>query len=114
MGVIRSSGWTRKGSRRGHYLNVLRLFDSLVQIRPSNCPYMIFNFMSYHHIPFVDPTGLFQQCHSLFPFFDSASVGLMINVKSVEEFIFHGITPQDKTVDSEFTIIFHSREAGIV
>jgi hypothetical protein len=29
----------------------------------------------------------------------------MINVKSVEEFIFHSVTPQDETVDSEFARI---------
>jgi hypothetical protein len=30
----------------------------------------------------------------------------MINIKSVKEFIFHGITPQDKMVDSKFAVIF--------
>jgi hypothetical protein len=34
----------------------------------------------------------------------------MINIKSVEEFIFHGITPQDKTVDSKFAVVFQSRK----
>jgi hypothetical protein len=46
--------------------------------------------------------------------FDSASVVLMINVKSVKEFIFYGVTPQDKTVDSEFAVIFQSRKGGVI